>query len=264
MKGKGIIMILIILLCIIVIGLIAFLCIAINGKNNFKWKFNIGNKSDEIIYDKTYETDTINNIDVSSTAGDIKFEESTDGKIKVVVYGEKDGNLKVDYNDNNLKVDYPGQKNNSFFNFNFRTSEIIVYIPKSYDRNINIKLNYGDVRVLDLKSASINIEEDCGDIKVGEVKDITIKNCYGDTEIESVLNKLDIESNCGDIRIKEVNLLEKSTIKNDYGDIRIGKTNDIYVDAKVDLGDTKINANNRYSDVVLKIEASCGDIKVEN
>lgn len=264
MKGKGIIITLIILLCIIAIGLIVFLCLAINGKSTWG-TFKFGSKSDEVIFDEVYEANLINDIEISSTAGNVKLEESTDEKVKVVVYGEKDGNLKVDYNDSKLKIDYPGKKNNNvFFNFNFKTSEIIVYIPKSYSKNINVKLNYGDIKIADFENASINIDEDCGDIKIGKIKNVTIKNSYGETNIVSVLNKLDIKSNCGDIKIAEVNLLEKSSIENDYGDVKIGKTNDIYIDAKVDLGDTKISNNNRYSDVVLKIEASCGDIKVEN
>ena len=130
MKGKGIIITLIVLLCIIAIGLIVFLCLAINGKSNFKWNFNTGNRSDEIIFDEVYEVNPINNIEISSTVGDVKFEESADGKINVVVYGEKDGNLKVDCSNDKLTIDYPGKKTNSFFNFNFKASEIIVYLPK--------------------------------------------------------------------------------------------------------------------------------------
>ena len=66
------------------------------------------------------------------------------------------------------------------------------------------------------------------------------------------------------IKIDKVQIAEDSYIKSDYGDVRIKETNDIYIDAKTDLGDVKINTNNRHSEITLKIEGDCGDIKVEN
>ena len=57
---------------------------------------------------------------------------------------------------------------------------------------------------------------------------------------------------------------EASKIDVDLGDVKIKETNDIYIEAKTDLGDTKINNNNRTSNVTLKIKVDCGNIKVEN
>ena len=66
------------------------------------------------------------------------------------------------------------------------------------------------------------------------------------------------------MKIKNIELKENSKIKNDLGDVKIGNTNDIYIDANVDLGEYKINKNNRYAESTLKIDVNCGDIKVEN
>lgn len=115
-----------------------------------------------------------------------------------------------------------------------------------------------------MENASIDIKQDCGDVKLGKVKDITVKNSYGDIYIEKILNKCIVKSDCGDIKIEEIELKENSSIESDLGNIKIGKTNDIYIDAKTDLGDTKVNTNNRHSEITLKIEGSCGDIKVGN
>lgn len=41
-------------------------------------------------------------------------------------------------------------------------------------------------------------------------------------------------------------------------------TNDIYIDAKTDLGDVDVNHNNRMSGITLKIKNNCGDIEVDN
>ena len=91
-----------------------------------------------------------------------------------------------------------------------------------------------------------------------------LKSSYGDTEIKSVSNKLDMRSNCGNIEIDNVQLIENSSIKSDLGDIKIGTTNDICIDAKVSLGDCKVNNSNRSSEVILSIENNCGNIKVNN
>ena len=78
----------------------------------------------------------------------------------------------------------------------------------------------------------------------------------------TIFNKCNINSACGDIKVYSVQIQENSSIKSDFGDVKINNSNDIYVDTNVDLGDVKIRNNNRYSDITLKIDSSCGDIKV--
>ena len=48
------------------------------------------------------------------------------------------------------------------------------------------------------------------------------------------------------------------------GDISVGKTNDILIDAKTSLGEVNIRNNNYKSDITLSIDNSCGDITVKN
>ncbi len=73
-----------------------------------------------------------------------------------------------------------------------------------------------------------------------------------------------ITEDCGDVNIKNINLNQDSSIKNSFGDIEIGSTNNLYIEASTDLGDTKINKNQRKAKTTLKLENSCGDIKVKN
>lgn len=263
MKNKGAIITLIVLLGIIVIGLIVFLCMVLNGKHI---RFGIGNwskKSTNIIYDTTYELESIDNLEILSSAGNINFEESTDGKIRVVAYGKNENDIKVNYSNNKLKIDY-SIHNHIMFGFNFQTNDIIVYIPSDYSKEIKLDLDYGDINMIDLENATINIKEDCGSIKLGKVKNTTVDSSYGDVKIDTILNKCKIDTDCGSVKIGSATINENSYIKVDLGDVKIGETNDIFIDTKVDLGDTKINTNNRHSDVTLKIEVDCGDIKVEN
>ena len=122
----------------------------------------------------------------------------------------------------------------------------------------------GDIEVIDLEKATVDIEEDCGDVVLGKVKNAFVKNHYGDIKIAEIGNQVLVESDCGDVKIGSVKLAEDSKITNSFGDIKIGQTNEIYIEAKTDLGDVKVNKNERHAEITLKIENDCGDIKVEN
>lgn len=268
MKNKGLIITLIIILFIVIIGLTAFLYLSLSGKLNFQTSFKIlGTKSSNIIFDNSYEIDSIDNLEILSSAGNINFKESTDDKIRVVAYGKNNEELKVSLEENKLKVNYSEYKSSNFYigiNVNFNINDIIIYIPKDYSKEINIDADYGDIEIIDLENATINIKEDCGNVKLGKVKNISIESNYGDVEITEILSKFTIESDYGDIKIEKVQITENSYIKSDYGNVKIKETNDIYIDAKTNLGDVNINTNNRHSEITLKIEGDCGDIKVEN
>ena len=295
MKNKIWIITLIVLLSIIMIVLSIFFVGLL--KNDFKFTgFRIGlQSSNELILDKTYE-EKFNNIVIDATTSNIFIKKSDTENIRAVIYGEKD------YTDVETSLDTLSIKTNDKncigFCFNQKLAKIEVYLPEEYDGNIDIKNDYGDISVDEFLNANIDIEEDCGDVKIlggndvkvdnnygdieikkanvltvnedcGDVNitdtnDATVKNSYGDIKIESINNFLQLENDCGDIELNNINLNKDSYIKNDYGDIKIGNTNELFIDAKTDLGKVKINNNYNKSDITLKIENDCGDIKVNN
>lgn len=261
MKNNGLIITLIILLSIIIFGLVYFLIMCLNGNFSFMNMGMFGRKSTNIMFDEVYEESLIDKLEIIQTAGDIELKESTDGNIRIVAYGEDSNKLKVTLENNELKIDYSAYGNKTFF-FNSYTNDIIVYIPKEYSKEINIDSEYGDCKIFDLENATMTINQACGDVELGKVKNITVTNNLGDVKISSVLNKCNIESNCGDVKISDVQINEDSFIALDLGDVKIANINDIFVDAKTGLGDTKVSSSNRYSEITLKIKNSCGDIKV--
>ncbi len=264
MKNKGWIIAMIIFWIILIIFLIAFLSYVILNNTNIPIGiYNTSNNS-EIICNENYDLELINNIEILVSAGKLKIEENTDDqKVKVLVYGEQNRQIDVSVDNGKLKIDNTKSKR-VVFSFNNHIDEITVYLPRNYNKEINVKSDYGNVDMIDLENATINIEESCGDINLGKVKNLQIDSDYGSIDVDTVLNKLDIEIDCGDLKIKNIELKENSKIKNDLGDVKIGNTNDIYIDANVDLGEYKINKNNRYAESTLKIDVNCGDIKVEN
>lgn len=298
MNKKTLKIILIIFLSILVIILSIFFANILTNKNfRFRYfNFKEHKISKELVFNQEYET-IFNNIKINSNSSDIEIKKSMESKIKVIIYGDKD-EFEVETSDQTLDIISSSKKCVGFC-FNITIAKIEVYIPSSYEGKINIKNSYGDVNIdsfdnlildatLDagdididsLKSGKIKnsygnikikehikdieIEEDCGDVEISEVDRIKLQNNYGDINIEKVNEYLKIEEDCGDIEIDSLNLEENSSIQNNYGDIKIGSTNKIYIDAKTSLGDNKINNNYQKSDIVLKIDNSCGDIIVDN
>ena len=113
-------------------------------------------------------------------------------------------------------------------------------------------------------SKELDIDQDCGDVEVFEVDRIKVENNYGNINIKKVNKYLEIKEDRGDVEINTINIKENSSIQNNYGDIELGSTNEIYIDAKTKLGDTKINNNYQKSDITLSLENNCGDIEVNN
>lgn len=263
MKNKELIIVTIVIMLLVIVGLILFLYANLNGQYHFgNWK---GKKSEQIIFDNTYEVAQIEDLEIISKAGDIDLKESTDGKVRVVAYGENEQDLEVALDEGILIVDYSKYKYKKvFFGMNFYRSDIEIFLPKDYAKEIHLNSDYGDIQVVDFENASIYVDADCGDITLGKVKNVLAKNDYGDVKIESILNKAEIELSCGDVKINAMEIAENSSIVNNFGDIKIGTTNEVYIEAKTDLGDVKVNKNYRQAEVTLKLVNDCGDIKVEN
>ncbi len=295
MKNKKWIITLIILLSIVMVALSIFFVGLL--QSDFKFKgFRIGLQiSNEMILDKTYE-DKFNNIVIDATTSEIFIKRSDTENIKAVIYGEKDYTaVETNLNSLNVKIN---EKDCVVFCFNQKSAKVEIYLPKEYDGKIDLKNDYGDIFIDEFLNANIDIEEDCGNVKilggniikvdnnygdiriekaneltinedcgdviVSDTNDATVKNNYGDIKIEAINNFFRLENDCGDTELNNINLNKDSYIKNDFGDIEIGNTNELFIDAKTDLGKVKINNNYNKSDITLKIENDCGDIKVNN
>lgn len=293
MKNKWSIISLITLLIIIAISLIIFMIGLLQNRNWFNFSISNYKISNELIVDETYDMD-FNKINIEATAANIYVKQSNNDNVKVIVYGYED-KTKVEIENNELKIKLNEKK---CIGICFNVSKVEVYLPKDYNNEINVINNFGDIDIDEFLNANINVTEDCGDVsilggnlinisnkygdiilnkatdanvnakagdvEIGIVFNITVNNDFGDIKIDKVNNYLNLNNNCGDIKVISIDLHKDSYINDDLGDIEIGNTNEIYIDAKVSLGDIKINNNYNKSDITLKIDNSCGDIKVKN
>jgi len=296
MKNKPLIILSIVILSILSIGLTVFMIFMLNGNARFRNFAMFQTVSKNLIYEKSYEKD-FSSIDFMVGSGNISIKEAEDSQVKVLIYAENKENVEVTSNDNRLKIDVKDEKCN-FICFKKIISKVEVYLPSNFSGLVKIENQYGDTNISQFLDANfdivqkygdvsinhgnqVNIENDygdididkainadikcaAGDVKVGTVGQIKVENNYGDIHIRRVENSLDITEDCGDIEIGEVTLDKNSTIKNSYGDIEIGFTNEIYINASTDLGDVSVRQNYPKSDVTLNIKNSCGDIEVNN
>lgn len=263
MKNNGLIITLIVLIVLIIVMLSAFLVLCLNGTINFKGGFHLGSKPDTIIYEETYKLDEINLIDVKQKAGNVIFENANDDNIKIEVYGEEKSDAEVSLANNELKIEYKSEgKGGWFFGFGKEAGDVKIYIPASYEKNIKIRNDAGEVKVANVENADVDIDCDAGDVEINRVKNATIKCDAGNVEIKNLLNKCNINVDAGNLKIDDAQINENSSIKADSGNIQIKEINDIYIDAKVDMGNCKISNNNRSSDITLRIDCDMGNVDV--
>lgn len=293
-KNKVLTITLIIILSVLVIGITWLMIGLLTGKmnlNNFKL---FSSTSKELVIDETYNM-TFNKIDIYSESGEVYIKKSSRDEVKVIIHGEKE-KTSVDTTNNELSISV---KSSFCIGFCFNTnSKIEVYLPENYQNIIKVNSKYGDIEIGSFANATLEINEesgdvsvisakiayinnDYGDIKIGNVNEATVsdsagdieigtvydakvENQYGNIEIENILNYLDINNDCGDIEIDNIVLNKNSKITDDFGNIEIGNTNEIYIDAKTDLGNVAIKNNYQKSEVTLTIDNSCGDIEIDN
>lgn len=258
MRNKVPIIFAIILLSVIIFCLVMFLVVYLNGGTIEM--FGIGSRNN-VILDRTFELGNIKDIEIKQNAGNIIFKETTDDKIRVEAYGKNENDVQANINGDRLVIDYTIRRF-VFFGLGNIKNDIIIYMPTSYSNEITIQNDLGNCEIIDLPNATLDIDCNAGNVEVGKVRNANIKCDLGKVKIDEVLNKCNIEVDSGDVKITNVAINEDSKIKCDLGNIDIKEINDIYIDAKVDLGKTDVNGSNRNANVTLKLECDCGNISV--
>lgn len=293
MKNRKGIIILIVFLVIFAVLLTALMCFLLNRKGGLS-SFMYSGVSSELVFEETYPIP--DDITIRTDASEIEINETDSDTVTVKIYSQEERTT-VSNRDNKLEINVT-KKSCRFFCINLKVDKIEVSLPRGYDKQIKLENHYGDIQIGDFVNAKVEVEEDCGDISIDEVFSVQAKNNYGDIsvdkakeinvdaeagdikigtveslkctnhfgdiKVQKVTSDLEIENNCGDIEVKEVSLLKNSKITSDLGDVKIGRTNEIHIDADVDLGDKDIYNNYSNSEVTLTIENHLGDIKVKN
>lgn len=281
------------LLGIIALALL-FVMIGILLSNGKFWSFW---KYDKVeLYNEVFNIEDIEKLDLNLIAFDVTIRNSEDDNVRVIINGKEDRKDKISIsNDSNALKINESQWKSFCFGFCFWNDEVIIYLPKDFNKEIKIKNTSGDIIFLDSYLSDMNIQSVSGDIKVMEALDLKVKSVSGEVAIskgnnieinttsgdiavdKALVSK--ISSVSGDIRIGETGNVELSTVSGDIdindlevdgssnietksGDVKIGKINETYVETRTTSGDVSINYNDRKSENTLNVKTISGDIVV--
>ena len=278
----------------LILILIAFIIVFIFNrlKDNYR---SLYKTNDELVTEEVYYN-IFNELDIETKMTDIYIKQNTENNIKVIVYGEKDY-IKLSEKNNKLFIDI-NPKNIIAFDFYKCISKIELYLPVGYSNLIRIVNEFGNIEIENFENATFDIEQEYGnfignnvsfvklvngygdvdikksiktrvdakhgDVTIGDANDLIVENEFGDIIVENVFEHLKLYTENGDIKVNNLVLEKDSFIDANYGDIIIGKTNEIYINAKTDRGKKKINNNYKKADIILKIHNKDGNINVEN
>lgn len=208
--------------------------------------------------------DKITKIDVSVAFDDIIIKSSDTNKMEVTYYTGKTKQYNFSTDNNTLLLkSLPTDifSENWIDHINFSSTDIrdiFIEVPKSFEGEIIISTDYGDIKASDLKG-SINLKSDSGDIEVikGNFTTAIYDVDYGDVEISGVTAKtMDIDNDYGDVDIKATKA-DTITIEDNCGSIDIEDVS-ANITAHCDMGDIEIE---RVSGDKLEFTNNFGDIK---
>ena len=290
-KNKKLKRFIIINLILVCIGLIIVFIVNML-KDNYRNIYKLG---DEVIFEQTYNT-IFNEIDIDSKMTDIYIRESNENNVRVVIYGEKEY-FNVSEKNNKLFIKN-NKKNMIALDFYSCISKIELFIPPHYNDLIRIDSEFGNLQVERFSNLKLNVEQEYGNflgneiyflklnneygniqiekinmvlidsnssnIKINNVDDLTIDSEFGNIEVENINKKLKLNVENGIITINNLIIDADSSIKANYGKIKIGKTNEIKIKTKTDRGKSKVKNNYKNSEIELDVYNKKGDITIDN
>ena len=219
----------------------------------------------DLIFDKTYELDGKESINIRTVAANVIIKENNENNIKVAIYGKEGLEINANEDEKNLLIDFKDQDENHVFamGINDFTNKMVIYLPRNYANSINIDTKYGNIDIgLDLNNTSLEIDSEYGNIDMKYIKNAKVECEFGNIQIEKVLNKIDLKTNYGNIMIEELDINEDSNIVTEYGNIEITKTSDIRIDTDVKFGEANVKNSKQDADVTLNIASQMGFIEV--
>lgn len=235
--------------------------------------------------EKTFDMEGLEEINFNITSTDVNFIPIDGDELKVHFYGKLNSftayskeifAIKRTGNTLNIAISLGGI---GIINFN---SGLDVYIPKSYNKNIDFKSSSSDVSINDLKINNFNYKNTSGDLKMDSFRvndskftttsgqiigkefsgDLVFDSVSGDMSIdyEDYNNDIEIETTSGDVEIgfsndPEFYLKIKTSSGNITNQIPItmtGKTKKNYLEGNAGNSENRISIKTTSGDVELK------------
>lgn len=231
--------------------------------------------------EKSIKVDGIEAINISSDFIDIKVSSVDRDDIKVKYSGSMETNVvpKLKIEEKSDEIEIKLENENSY---TVRESDVFleVFIPKDYNKNINIAGSSSDIDIENLVIENLNIYSSSGDIDIENIsgKSFNILSSSGYIEIEDSVGEMNLQSSSGDIELDNRKNTEDIKIDSSSGDISIefGKSPNYIIKGSSSSGEFRssfpmsIEENNEKSfkaligqgDNTIEVNTSSGDIKL--
>lgn len=232
------------------------------------------------------EIENVSLIDINTTMYDVRVLSTDEEKIKVTWQGNmfskficplldvvKDaGVVRINFSSPTLRLIHIGKNNGEI--------ELMVYIPKSYSKEINMNCHYGDMKINDISVSNMVIRSKFGDIRANNISsdNMNAVATFGDISVSNFSGKANITTTFGDTRVEVIKPQGDIYTETTFGDIKISVPEEanFNIDASTFLGDKiyKTDDGNRIklknknvslpSENLRKISAksTCGDITI--
>ena len=247
-----------------------------------------------VVSESQLSLENINDINLNLDVDDVKFLENTENKIKIVEKCNREltekEQLKIEEDNNSINIHRSSKLNINSVTKSFKR-ELLIYLPSSYNKNLNVTLSIGDITFTsDLNLENLEIYLSTGDINIDKnvncksfiaessTGDIDINylsaNNYGiglntgSVDVSTLLGQGYINITTGDIKCGISNLTGDTELSSSIGDINVNiqKENKFLLDTSCDIGevdtDFKSNSVGKNPSHILKVKCGCGDVKI--
>lgn len=248
------------IIAVLCIGALICLVLYVRQKLNLTY-FGSVKKSETLLYDEVY-SNSFDKISIENDGyADIIIKESDDENISLKIYADSNN---IEYNPNDSQLNIKTKSKTCVIFCDVETSVIELYLPKDYDKPINIDSDVGTIEVGYLDNLILDAKLDTGTINIGSAKDLKIDADAVVIYINTVNEKLELDNDTGNISIDNLKITENSYIETDVSNINILQTSEIKVEIKNGSRLSHINNNYQDSNVVLTISNDIGEININN
>jgi hypothetical protein len=224
--------------------------------------FGINNGySDKNVFDEGFDID-FKTLNIDSKAGRVLVKDADVEKMQIAIFSDENKRFDIGKRGDEFNIDVKGNGCRGVACFNYKMTRVEVYLPKDYAEKIKIKNNFGDVEVGEFENAGFEITEDYGKVSIKSAGELKLSSSMGPTEIGKVNKRIELDASMGSVDVDELFLSENSKIDASMGGVTIKKTNDIFIDARAEMGSASVAKNNREAKVELKIDCSMGSVTV--
>lgn len=256
--------------------------------------FTISNDKLNTITEKELSLENINNIYFDLNVDNITFIDNTDNNLKIVEKSNKElsekEQIKASQVNDTIKISRNSNQSINSISKSFKR-ELIVYLPKSYNKNLNINLSLGDISLnSDLNLDKLEIYLTTGDVDInknlncktfileGNTGDFYINYLYcdnygisltnGDVDVSNLFGNGYINTTTGNINCHVYDITGDTDFASSTGDITINikKQLEFFINVSCDIGkisnDFKSNSFGDNPLYTLNIDCGLGNVKI--